>query len=232
MMNNAGQPPMPPMMNNVGQPPMPGQPPGQPGYPPARPNGMPGPMNPQQPGQMPPAPGGYPAQAQPQPYPAGGGAYPGGNQVQSPRRALDPDQMPSPITVIEEDQRAHSGYFDTKEKGATPPLVTTKFCVRDYGNASPRFMRSTMYNVPATPDMMKQCGVPFSLVISPFAPVEEGEHDPPVSDFGPTGPVRCARCKAYMSPFMQFIDGGRRFQCPFCKVNLCWFLSRLHSTVN
>ena len=187
-------------------------------------------MNPQQPGQMPPAPGGYPPQ--PQPYPAGGGAYPGG-QVQSPRRAaLDPDQMPSPITVIEEDQRAHAGYFDTKEKGATPPLVTTKFCVRDYGNASPRFIRSTMYNVPATPDMMKQAGVPFSLVISPFAPVEEGEHPPPVSDFGPTGPVRCIRCKAYMSPFMQFIDGGRRFQCPFCKVNLCWFLSRLHSTVN
>merc|ERR1719323_890145 len=137
--------------------------------------------------------------------------------MQSPRRALDPDQMPSPITVIEEDQRAHAGYFDTKEKGATPPLVTTKFTVRDYGNASPRFIRSTMYNVPATPDMMKQCGVPFSLVISPFAPVEEGEHPPPVSDFGPTGPVRCNRCKAYMSPFMQFIDGGRRFQCPFCK---------------
>ena len=177
-------------------------------------------MNPQQPGQMPPAPGGYPPQ--PQPYPAGGGAYPGG-QVQSPRRALDPDQMPSPITVIEEDQRAHAGYFDTKEKGATPPLVTTKFCVRDYGNASPRFIRSTMYNVPATPDMMKQAGVPFSLVISPFAPVEEGEHPPPVSDFGPTGPVRCTRCKAYMSPFMQFIDGGRRFQCPFCKVSLSFF---------
>ena len=34
---------------------------------------------------------------------------------------------------------------------------------------------------------------------------------------GDVGPVRCIRCKAYMCPFMQFIDGGRRFQCPFCK---------------
>lgn len=33
---------------------------------------------------------------------------------------------------------------------------------------------------------------------------------------GETGPVRCNRCKAYMCPFMQFIEGGRRFQCGFC----------------
>lgn len=33
---------------------------------------------------------------------------------------------------------------------------------------------------------------------------------------GETGPIRCNRCKAYMCPYMQFIDGGRRFQCGFC----------------
>ena len=37
------------------------------------------------------------------------------------------------------------------------------------------------------------------------------------SDFGPEGPVRCSRCKAYMCPLMQFTDGGRKFQCPFCR---------------
>jgi protein transport protein SEC24 len=37
-----------------------------------------------------------------------------------------------------------------------------------------------------------------------------------VSDLGELGPVRCKRCKAYMCPFMQFIDNGKRFQCPFC----------------
>jgi len=132
-------------------------------------------------------------------------------------RGLDPDQMPSPIQVMEEDQAAKGGFFDTRDKGAVPPLVSTKFVTRDYGNASPRFIRSTMYSVPNTPDMLKQTSVPFGLVISPFAPVEEGETEPPISDFGAVGPVRCVRCKAYMCPFMQFIDGGRRFQCPFCK---------------
>ena len=65
--------------------------------------------------------------------------------------------------------------------------------------------------------MMKQTAVPFGLVICPFAKLEEGEIEPPVVDLGELGPVRCGRCKAYMCPFMQFIDGGRRFHCPFCK---------------
>ncbi len=39
---------------------------------------------------------------------------------------------------------------------------------------------------------------------------------PPLVDLGELGPVRCNRCKAYMCPYMQFIDGGRRFQCCFC----------------
>lgn len=43
------------------------------------------------------------------------------------------------------------------------------------------------------------------------------EYPPPIVDFGQLGPVRCIRCKAYMCPFMQFIDSGRRFQCLFCK---------------
>ena len=144
---------------------------------------------------------------------------------------------------MEEDQKANGGYFDTREKGLAPPLVTTKFITRDFGNASPRFIRSTMYYVPATDDMRKQSGVPFGVVISPLgkkrikkimiaykliihilmihfsniAKLGADEIEPPVTDFGPSGPVRCMRCKAYMCSLMQFIDGGRRFQCPFCK---------------
>ncbi|XP_017888499.1 protein transport protein Sec24C [Ceratina calcarata] len=158
-------------------------------------------------------------------YNAQRGSYPapgvtGGHQpdMQSQQaRRLDPEQMPSPIQVMQDDQRVRSGVFITNQKGLVPPLVTTKFVTQDQGNASPRYIRSTMYTVPTTADIIKQTNVPFGLILSPMARMAEGEYEPPIVDMGEIGPVRCVRCKAYMSPFMQFIDAGRRFQCMFCK---------------
>ncbi|XP_012263622.2 protein transport protein Sec24C [Athalia rosae] len=154
------------------------------------------------------------------PPPAGpGGFQPGmqpGAQPQQQRR-LDPDHMPSPIQVMLDDQQSKGGPFVTNQKGLVPPLVTTNFTTQDQGHASPRFIRSTMYTIPTTTDILKQTSVPFGLIISPMAKVAEGEYDPPIVDMGEIGPVRCIRCKAYMSPFMSFIDAGRRFQCMFCK---------------
>lgn len=143
--------------------------------------------------------------------------YPPGMAAPPPQRRLDPDQMPNPIQVMTENQRSVTGPFITNEIGGIPPLVTTKFVTHDQGNSGPRFIRSTMYNVPATPDMIKQTSVPFSLIISPFAETAEGEIIPPIVDFGELGPIRCIRCKAYMSPHMQFVDAGRRFRCAMCK---------------
>lgn len=119
--------------------------------------------------------------------------------------------------MILDDQKTRSGIFYTNQKGLVPPLVSTNFITQDQGNAGPRFIRSTMYNVPTTADMMKQTAVPFGLIISPLARTLEQEYPPPIVDFGEMGPVRCIRCKAYMSPFMEFLDSGRRFQCLFCK---------------
>ncbi|XP_069690232.1 protein transport protein Sec24C isoform X2 [Periplaneta americana] len=168
----------------------------------------------QQPPMGPPGPGpNYPSPHQPM-----GPAQPTHPGLQSqPARRLDPDQMPSPIQVMQDDQRNRSGIFYTNQKGQVPPLVTTHFITQDQGNASPRFLRSSMYNVPATIDMMKQTAVPFGIVVSPLARTLDEEYLPPIVNIPEIGPVRCNRCKAYMCPFMQFIDGGRRFHCLFCK---------------
>uniref|UniRef100_A0A1E1X2A1 Putative vesicle coat complex copii subunit sec24/subunit sfb2 n=1 Tax=Amblyomma aureolatum TaxID=187763 RepID=A0A1E1X2A1_9ACAR len=167
------------------------------------------------PGSLGPPPGpGYVGPAAP-PMPASHPTMPAPAQQQ--QRKLDPDQMPSPIQVIEDDRKAHGGPFYTNKRGQVPPLVTTDFIVHDEGICSPRFMRSTIYSVPCTPEMLRQTALPFALCISPFARQAPGESALPLSDFGEDGPVRCNRCKAYMCPLMQFIDGGRRFQCVFCK---------------
>uniref|UniRef100_A0A8C3DY24 SEC24 homolog C, COPII coat complex component n=1 Tax=Corvus moneduloides TaxID=1196302 RepID=A0A8C3DY24_CORMO len=106
--------------------------------------------------------------------------------------------------------------FVTGVRGQVPPLVTTNFLVKDQGNASPRYIRCTSYNIPCTSDMAKQSQVPLAAIIKPLATLPPEETLPYLVDHGESGPVRCNRCKAYMCPFMQFIEGGRRFQCCFC----------------
>ncbi|CAN0168864.1 unnamed protein product [Bubo scandiacus] len=157
------------------------------------------------------------------PQPNYGGAYPGTPNYGSqpgpppPPKRLDPDSIPSPIQVIEDD-RSNRGSepFVTGVRGQVPPLVTTNFLVKDQGNASPRYIRCTSYNIPCTSDMAKQSQVPLAAVIKPLATLPLEETLPYLVDHGESGPVRCNRCKAYMCPFMQFIEGGRRFQCCFC----------------
>ena len=65
-----------------------------------------------------------------------------------------------------------------------------------------------MYHVPATEDIRKQSGVPFGLVLSPLARAQQGENEPPISDFGPSGPVRCMRCKGKLQLKRQDSSSG------------------------
>jgi protein transport protein SEC24 len=150
-----------------------------------------------------------------------GHQYPGammGHQQQ--QRKLDASAMPSAVQVIEDDRNSKSGLFQTGyPRAEQPPLVTTEFYCEDQGNCNPRFMRSTLYSFPANQDLVKQCAIPMALAVNAMAELHPAEHPLPIVDFGPVGPVRCHRCKAYMSPFMEFFDGGRRFKCPFCNSN-------------
>ncbi|XP_052532627.1 protein transport protein Sec24C isoform X6 [Tympanuchus pallidicinctus] len=213
----------PPMSqpNHVSSPPPPSTLSGpQPGLPMSGLHGPPPPTHPPQPGYQMQQNGSFGQVRAPQPnY---GGAYPGTPNYGSqpgppPPKRLDPDSIPSPIQVIEDD-RSNRGSepFVTGVRGQVPPLVTTNFLVKDQGNASPRYIRCTSYNIPCTSDMAKQSQVPLAAVIKPLATLPPEETLPYLVDHGESGPVRCNRCKAYMCPFMQFIEGGRRFQCCFC----------------
>ncbi|XP_040037062.2 protein transport protein Sec24D [Gasterosteus aculeatus] len=187
--------------------------------------GPPGPGGFQQPGPGAAGPPGYPQQAgqfggnMAGHQPGMPGAFPGapGGMAGPPQKKLDPDSIPSITQVIEDDQVKRGGQvYSTNIRGQIPPLVTTDFTVQDQGNASPRFMRCTTYSLPCTADLAKQCQVPLASIIKPLANLPENETPLYVVNHGETGPIRCNRCKAYMCPYMQFIDGGRRYQCGFC----------------
>ncbi|NXN12792.1 SC24D protein, partial [Indicator maculatus] len=194
----------------------------------ARQDGIPGsvPPNPnlQQLSGQPPGPGYPPQQANYGPQMAGSqlsypGAFPGGPaQLSGPlQKKLDPDSIPSPIQVIENDKASRGGQiYATNTRGQVPPLVTTDCIIQDQGHASPRFIRCTTYCFPSSSEMAKQAHIPLAAVIQPFAVVPPNETPLYIVNHGDTGPIRCNRCKAYMCPFMQFIEGGRRYQCGFC----------------
>lgn len=70
--------------------------------------------------------------------------------------------------------------------------------------------------VPQTADILKHSCLPFVVMVNPLALPDPGDDPIEVCDFGEAGPVRCARCKAYINPYMKFTDGGRKMQCNFC----------------
>uniref|UniRef100_A0A8B9I3S5 SEC24 homolog D, COPII coat complex component n=1 Tax=Anser brachyrhynchus TaxID=132585 RepID=A0A8B9I3S5_9AVES len=144
-----------------------------------------------------------------------GSGPPNPNLQQLPGQPPGPGYHPQ--QVIENDKASRGGQiYATNTRGQVPPLVTTDCVIQDQGHASPRYIRCTTYCFPSSSDMAKQAHIPLAAVIQPFALVPQNETPLYVVNHGETGPIRCNRCKAYMCPFMQFIEGGRRYQCGFC----------------
>ncbi|XP_067616636.1 protein transport protein Sec24C-like isoform X2 [Eurosta solidaginis] len=81
-------------------------------------------------------------------------------------------------------------------------------------NCSHQIVRSSLYYIPATADLLKTTALSITLTVSPMARTVEGEYGPPIVNFGELGAIRCNRCKAQY----QLVDAGRRFQCLMCKV--------------
>jgi hypothetical protein len=48
----------------------------------------------------------------------------------------------------------------------------------------------------------------LGLIVTPYRSVKEG--DEPVPVVGDTIIARCRRCRTYINPYVQFIDGGNR----------------------
>jgi len=147
-----------------------------------------------------------PAQHQPQPQPL----------PQQPKSRIDPNQIPSPIQVQEQDQQMFAAQdYGTCSKGAIP-LSTTQVRVIDQGNCNPRFMRVNTTQVPAADTLLEQSHLPMALVVQPLAKLRPDEEAIPVIEMQKEGPVRCRRCKGYLNPWCVFTDGGRKFVCNLC----------------
>jgi protein transport protein SEC24 len=129
---------------------------------------------------------------------------------------VDPDQIPSvPKSRDVITQHYLKNIYPTYEHHLPPPAAVS-FVAYDQGNSSPKFTRLTLNNIPSTSEALQSTGLPLGLLLQPLAPLQAGELEIPVLDFGETGPPRCRRCRAYINPFMVFRSGGNKFVCNMC----------------
>nr|CCA24681.1 protein transporter Sec24 putative [Albugo laibachii Nc14] len=202
---------------SIGQPPGvsggPHQAYGPPGTAPPTPNSMPPPNSQMQgPNAMQYQQGYGGSNVDPNSYSGGNAApIPAGGYAPQQKQRIDPSQIPRPIVSPERIQYVASGHTVTM-----PPPASSDYICLDEGCCNPRFIRPTLNHVPASKDLLKQCGIPLAAVITPLAELKDDELPIPLIDFGPTGPLRCSRCRAYVNCYTKFVQAGRKFVCNIC----------------
>ncbi|XXG44729.1 hypothetical protein AAC387_Pa02g0003 [Persea americana] len=79
----------------------------------------------------------------------------------------------------------------------------------------PRYLRLTTCSLPNSQSLLSRWHLPLGVVVHPLAEAPDGE-EVPVVNFGPTGIIRCRRCRTYINPYVTFTDGGRKWHCNIC----------------
>ncbi|KAI0057150.1 hypothetical protein BV25DRAFT_1920366 [Artomyces pyxidatus] len=83
-------------------------------------------------------------------------------------------------------------------------------------NAHYSYMRSTVNAIPNSGSLISKTKIPLGLVITPYRGLRDGEEAVPVVT--DTVIARCRRCRTYINPYVQFIDGGSRWRCCMCSM--------------
>ena len=77
-----------------------------------------------------------------------------------------------------------------------------------FANADASYQRCTLNAIPTSNSLLNKSKIPLGLVITPYRSLKEG--DDPVPLVTDTVIARCRRCRTYINPYVQFIDGGNR----------------------
>ncbi|KAH6643699.1 hypothetical protein C7974DRAFT_407419 [Boeremia exigua] len=86
----------------------------------------------------------------------------------------------------------------------------------EFANESSKYLRCTLNTIPTNNSLLKKSKLPFALVISPYASLHDSEDPVPVVHDQVIS--RCRRCRAYINPFVSFLDHGHRWRCNMCNL--------------
>lgn len=101
---------------------------------------------------------------------------------------------------------------DPRELHRPPPEIllppNSTFSPSPLANADHTYQRCTLNAIPTTNSLLKKSNIPLGLILTPYRSLKEG--DEPVPLVTDTVIARCRRCRTYINPYVQFIDGGNR----------------------
>jgi len=110
---------------------------------------------------------------------------------------------------------------DPRELSLPPPEIrlppNSSLSPSPTANAHCSYQRSTLNAIPTTSSLLSKSKVPLALILSPYRSLDPGE--PPVPVITDTVIARCRRCRTYINPYVQFIDGGNRWRCCMCNMS-------------
>lgn len=163
-------------------------------------------------------------QQQQAPY-YGGHAEP--EYINAPQQPVYPQQPPSQMGALAD----QFGQMNMGQKGlrlftanllTSPPeplelrqpppeiVLPPNSCLSQspFANADPSYQRCTLNAIPTTNSLLNKAKIPLGLVLTPYRSLKEGEDEVPVVT--DTVIARCRRCRTYINPYVQFVDGGNR----------------------
>lgn len=89
-------------------------------------------------------------------------------------------------------------------------------------------MRVTTERIPNTNTLQKEIAIPIGVIVKPYGELptvsdsrikiylsKQGEETPAVG-YGAKPIVRCKDCRAYVNPFIRFVENGMKWICNFC----------------
>jgi protein transport protein SEC24 len=135
---------------------------------------------------------------------------------------IDPSQIPRPSDPSRKDSKLYHKeslyYTRSSSTRKNPPSVNSLFLSVDNGNALPQHIRSSLVAPPSNREVARKIELPFTLIATPFAPLQSGEEAIPVVDDRAAvhGPPRCRKCQGYINVSCDFLESGHSWKCNLC----------------
>ncbi|ORY21598.1 hypothetical protein BCR39DRAFT_553330 [Naematelia encephala] len=148
------------------------------------------------------------------------------------------DQMSQQFQQMNMAQKGGAGYADQKqyrnvqtinligmqpdvrglEAPPPPALLPPNASVTQspYSQPDPSYQRCTLNAMPTTQSLLNKSKLPLALVMAPYRSFRESDGDIPVPVVEDSVIARCRRCRAYINPYVKFIEGGNRWKCCMC----------------